>query len=245
MNFIRSLIFNVYYSLITIVIGSAVTLGSVFLPLPTLQAWLRAWTYLTVHGARLICGLRIRQIGQRPPGEQNYVVMSKHQCSWETFYLQMAFSPLSTILKKELLRIPFFGWGLRLSSPVAIDRSNPVKALKQVKEQGIERLNDGRNLLVFPEGTRVAPGQSQKYARSGADIAIAAQVPVIPVAHNAGHCWVNKRFIKKPGTITIVIGEPISSSDKTSRQLTQEVQAWIEAQQNQIESLADECTDSP
>lgn len=235
MNFIRSVIFNIWYAIITLIIGTATSIGALFLPLATVQAWLRSWTYLTVHGARIICGLQIKQIGQRPTGEQNYVVMSKHQCSWETFYLQMAFAPLSTILKKELLRIPFFGWGLRHSSPVAIDRTTPVKALKQVKEQGIHRLQEGRNLLVFPEGTRVAPGQTQKYARSGADIAIAAGVPVIPVAHNAGHFWFNKRFTKQPGTITVVIGEPISSEGKTSRELSAEVQAWIESQQAEIE----------
>ncbi len=237
MNFIRSLLFNIVYATLTVTVGTLVTIGALFLPLPTVQKGLNVWLFSTVHAVRLICGLRIHQIGQRPQGDQNFVVMSKHQSAWETFYLQLVFKPLSTILKRELLRIPFFGWGLRLTEPVAIDRSNPLKALKQVKEQGIARLAKGRNLLVFPEGTRVAPGNQQKYARSGADIAIAAGVPVVPVAHNAGHCWINKKFTKQPGTITVVIGEPIASEGKTSRQLTEEVHAWIEAQQAKIENL--------
>jgi len=236
MNFLRSALFNLYYSLITITIGSVSALGSLFVGHKPMRPLVRGWTYLVVYGLRAICGVRFEEEGELPSNGQNYVVMAKHQSSWETFYLQMRCEPISTILKKELLRIPFFGWGLRLMAPVAIDRSNPVKALKQVKEQGIDRLKQGRNLLVFPEGTRAAPGVNLKHARSGADIAIAAGVPVVPVAHNAGLCWINKRFTKKPGTITVVIGEAIATEGKTSRQLSDEIQRWIETQQARIEA---------
>jgi 1-acyl-sn-glycerol-3-phosphate acyltransferase len=200
-----------------------------------MQPFIRSWTFINIYSVRFLCGVKFERQGHLPDLSRNYVVMSKHQCAWETFYLQMLFPPLSTILKKELLKMPFFGWGLAALKPVAVDRSNPLQALRQVKAQGIERIKEGRNLLVFPEGTRMAVGESGKYARSGAEIAVATNTPVIPVAHNAGTCWINKKFTKIPGTITVVIGEPISSEGKTSKQLTAEVEAWINAEQARIE----------
>lgn len=236
MNFLRSLLFNTYYAILTIIFGSLIAIVGQILPSRSVTRFLCAWNFLVIHGLRVFCGVKFKRIGNLPPSDRPYVIMSKHQSSWETFYLQIVFAPLSTILKKELLKLPFFGWGLRLLQPVAIDRSNPIQALKQVKAQGVERLRRGRNLLVFPEGTRMAPGRNGKYARSGADIAIAAGVAIVPVAHNAGHCWLNKKFTKHPGTISIVIGEPIETQNKTSRELTDQVQSWINEQQANIES---------
>lgn len=143
--------------------------------------------------------------------------------------------PCSTILKKELLNIPFFGWGLRCLQPVAIDRSNPREALKQVKVQGMARLQNNLNLLLFPEGTRVAPGERGKYARSGTDIAVTAGVDVIPVAVNAGHCWPIKDWRRYPGLVTVVIGEPLPTKGRTSRELIEHVEQWIESELVKIE----------
>ncbi|WP_317932831.1 lysophospholipid acyltransferase family protein [Halioxenophilus sp. WMMB6] len=238
MNLIRSTLFNVYYTIITITIGLLALVAYRLLPKRASSAVLLSWNHAVIHGLRLLCGVRFVQHGQLPAGKQNYVIMAKHQSAWETFYLQTQFPPLSTILKQELLRVPIFGWGLRLLEPVAIDRANPIQALKQVKEQGIDRIRRGRNLMVFPEGTRMAPGENGKYARSGAEIAIATGVPIIPVAHNAGHCWLNKRFVKQPGLITVVVGPPIPSEGKTSRQLTDEVRHWIVTEQAKIEPPA-------
>jgi len=181
---------------------------------------------------RIICGIKIEIIGRENIPEGNFVVLSKHQSDWETYYLQRLFRPVSTILKKELLKIPFFGWGLACVQPIAIDRGNPRQAMKQIMVQGQQRLAEGNNVVIYPEGTRVKFGEKGKYARSGANLAIAAGVPVLPVSHNAGRCWPGKEFLKYPGTIKVVIGKPIATStESNSKELTGQVETWIEAQQ--------------
>ena len=159
--------------------------------------------------------------------------MCKHQSEWETFYLQTVFSSLCTILKKELLRIPFFGWALMQMEPIAIDRSTPKDALKKVQTMGLKRLKQGRSVLIFPEGTRVKVGEKGRYARSGAKLAVASESLILPIAHNAGLHWRNKQK-KQAGTITFIIGEPISTANKTAKQLTDEVEVWIEQQFNTL-----------
>ena len=181
--------------------------------------------------------MRYEVVGREhiPKSSSSFVVLSKHQSTWETFYLQALFFPSATILKRELLRIPFFGWGLRLLRPIPIDRSNPRQALRQVKEGGLIRLQQGLNLILFPEGTRMPPGESGKYARSGADIAREADVSIIPVAVNAGRCWPSGQWVKKPGLVTVSIGAPITPNDRDSRDLILEVEQWIEGQLKSIE----------
>jgi 1-acyl-sn-glycerol-3-phosphate acyltransferase len=176
------------------------------------------------------CNIKFNISGQRHQQAYPCVVLAKHQSTWETMFLQYYFGPVSTILKQELLRIPFFGWGLASLKPIAIDRSNPIQALKDVKSKGLERLQEGNNLLIFPEGTRTRLGSVGNYARSGADIAIAANVPIVAVAHNAAQCWPHKHFLKYPGTISVVISEPIATAGRERKELTEAVKAWIEAE---------------
>lgn len=196
-----------------------------------------SWCWLIIYWARLTCGVRFKVVGKENlyKGTQPKVILSKHQSTWETLMLQGLCWPASTILKKELLNIPFFGWGLRGLQPIAIDRSNPRDALRQVKREGVNRLRKGLNLLLFPEGTRVAPGTKNKYARSGPEIAIAADADIIPVAVNAGHCWPLRTWLRYPGLITVVIGEPIRVQGRTSKDLIGEVEQWIEQQLEQLE----------
>lgn len=188
------------------------------------------WNRISVWWLRLTCGVRYEIIGAENIPDGPYVVLAKHQSPWETLFLQYYFAPLSTILKQELLRIPFFGWGLATLRPIAIDRSNPREALKQVKTLGLQRLNEGNNILVFPEGTRVPAGHTGKYARSGADVACSAGVPVVPVAHNAGFYWPAHQLVKYPGKVTVSIGKPIDTQGKNSREITQQVENWIETE---------------
>lgn len=215
---------------LTVVYG-LILLPLYFLPKSVRHRVIVFWCYLAVMWLRVTCGVRYKVIGgdliRSDLGAR--VFLSKHQSTWETFMLQVLLFPSATILKKELLKIPIFGWGLSFLQPIPIDRSNPREALKMVKQGGLARLNSGINLLLFPEGTRTLPGERVKYARSGADIAIAAGVDVIPIAVNAGHCWPSKTFVKTPGLIHIVVGEPISSKGKTSRDLIAEVETWIES----------------
>lgn len=180
------------------------------------------------------CGITLRIDGLENIPDTPCVVLSKHQSGWETFYLQRLLRPVSTILKKELFWIPFFGWGLYFMHPIAINRSNPREAMKQILAQGKQRLAQGNNVLIYPEGTRTPIGQTGNYGRSGAALAIAAGVPVLPVAHNAGYCWPAHQFIKWPGRIRMVIGKPIDTADSDSRQLTEQVKNWIESTQQTL-----------
>jgi 1-acyl-sn-glycerol-3-phosphate acyltransferase len=155
------------------------------------------------------------------------VVLSKHESQWETYYLQVTLRPIATILKAELLDIPGFGWGLRLMEPIPIDRSAPREAIKQMLHLGGERLKSGLSVLVFPEGTRTEPGKLGRFARGGANLAIKAGVQVLPIAHNAGNCWPPHKWIKRPGTITVSIGEPIPTEGRSAAEITEQASAWI------------------
>lgn len=189
------------------------------------------WCSFTIFWVRITCGVRYQVIGRENMEnlQAPYIILSKHQSQWETFILQILFFPATTILKKELLRIPLFGWGLRHFRPIAIDRSNRKEALRAVKTGGVAAIERGANVLLFPEGTRVPPGDRGRYARGGPEIAIESGKQILPLAHNAGYLWPGKKFVKKPGLITIKIGEPISPDGKTSRELTQEVEDKIES----------------
>lgn len=201
-----------------------------FLPAITRHKIIASWTTLTVAWLRLACKVNyeVKGLENFDPANGPYVILSKHQSAWETFYLQGIFWPSSTILKKELLKIPFFGWGLRALNPIAIDRSNPREALKHVKQHGADRLNNGFNLILFPEGTRVPFDGRGTYARSGADIAKVNNTKILPIAHNAAKCWPNDSLLKYPGTITLVIGPAIETENKNSKSIILEVENWIE-----------------
>ncbi len=217
--------------------------GIILLPLLLLPARLRhriliSWCWVIIRWLRLVCGVRFQIHGFEnvKVEEGAKVYLSKHESAWETFMLQSLLFPTATILKKELLRIPVFGWGLASLAPISIDRTNPREALKKVREGGIKRLRQGFNLLLFPEGTRVKPGEKGKYARSGPEIAKAAGVDIVPVAVNAGHCWSPRTWIKKPGLVTVYIGPSIATDSKSSRELINEVETWIESQMQVLET---------
>ena len=190
--------------------------------------------YLIDHWLRVCCGVTVNVEGKDNIPETPFVVLSNHQSPWETYYLQRNLRPVSTILKRELLKIPIFGWGLAAVKPIAIDRGNPRQALKAVIEQGQLRLQEGMNVVVYPEGTRMAHGQYGNHARSGAALACAANVPVLPVAHNAGRCWPAREFLKHPGTITVVYGPVIDTGGKDSKTVSAEAESWIKSTQHRI-----------
>ena len=234
MQHFRSLVFYIGYLPIVVffaTFGCTIGLLLPYLWRQEIVTWANA---LVIRWINLSCGIRLKVEGLENLPKTPTVILSKHQSAWETYYLQRLFRPVSTILKRELFRIPFFGWGLYFMRPIGIDRENPRKAMKQVQELGSQRLKEGNNVLVYPEGTRVPFGESGKYARSGASLAISAKVPVIPVAHNAGYCWAPGEFLKKTGTIHVVIGAPIDTADTDSRTLTQTAEAWIEATQEKL-----------
>ena len=232
--FLRSCLFAAFQILITPPFAVIALLTFPFDPF-TRYRIITTWTRLILWGAGTICNIRYRLLGADNIPAQACVVLSKHQSAWETLAFQAIFPPQVYVIKRELLWIPFFGWGLAMLSPVAIDRKAGMRALKQMLAQGKDRLTRGFWIIVFPEGTRIAPGARGTYQTGGAAIAVHAGAPVLPVAHNAGTCWGRYAFRKYPGTITISIGKPIDSRGRKADALTREVEAWIEAEMPRLE----------
>jgi 1-acyl-sn-glycerol-3-phosphate acyltransferase len=193
------------------------------------------WARLLILAAEVICGIRYRVIGVEHVPQEPCVVLSKHQSAWETLVFQVIFPPQVYVIKRELLWIPFFGWGLAMVSPIAIDRRAGMRAMRQMLEQGKDRLARGFWIIVYPEGTRIEPGRRGTYQTGGAAIAVHAGVPVLPVAHNAGTCWRRQAFLKYPGTITVSVGAPIDSNGLKAAALTSQAEDWIEAEMRRLD----------
>lgn len=228
MHLIRSILFLLLQIILTIPFGLAVL---ILLPLPRLPRYrfITLWGRMVIFLARWVLGIRHRVIGLEHLPDVPAVVLSKHQSAWETIAFQQIFPPISFVLKKSLLHIPFFGWGLAAFSPIAIDRGAGREALKQIEAQGKERLGQGFWVLVFPEGTRVSPGETGNYQIGGPWLAAKAGAPVVPVAHNAGRLWPKNAFIKHPGEITVVIGPTISTQGRKASDVLAETEKWIES----------------
>ena len=210
----------------------------IFLPLKFSAPAILIWCKIIVYFGAAICGgIRVNLSGNLSKVPTPCVIVSNHQCFFETVYLQALFHPLSTVLKQSLLRIPFFGWALAILRPIAIDRSAPLQSLKQIKENGVERLQQGRNILIFPEGTRRPVGQLGDYMRSAADIAKHAKVPIVAIAHDSGRYWRHGKYSKRPGTINMVISEPITIDDRDTKETMISIQHWT---QQQLDSMSTE-----
>lgn len=227
---LRALVFYVLYVCFTLTFSTSALFFIWFLPFRTKFAYLTVWNRTVVFLSRYLLGIRYRVKGLKNiPKDGPFIILAKHQSQWETFFLLLLFNPVSIILKKELLSIPGFGWGLRMMKTIAIDRSNPKQAMKQIQSEGLVRLKEDRiPILIFPEGTRIPFGQKGKYARGGASLAIAGDVPVIFVTHNAGYFWPADRFLKYPGTVDMIISEPVNAHGKTALELTTLAEEWIE-----------------
>jgi len=159
--------------------------------------------------------------------DQNYIVMCNHQSAWETFFLQALFSPLSTVLEEELMRIPFFGWGLRFSKPIAIDRSQKFKSLKKLISKGKDRLEEGVSVLIFPEGTFSPEVVPEEYLKGAAALASSTSYPILPVVHNSAEHWPPDKLLKIPGTIQVVIGPAIHAENRSVDEIQQKAVSWI------------------
>ena len=205
-------------------------------PLPRMVRYriISGWSRLVIYLAKTLLGIDWRVEGREHLPSRPAVILSKHQSAWETMAFQMIFPPQVLVLKRELLWIPFFGWGLALMSPIAIDRTRGVAALRAVARRGRERLEQGFWVVVFPEGTRVRPGERRPYQLGGAWLAAASGVPVVPVAHNAGLFWPRNAFLKRPGTVTVRIGPTIDAASHDPKAINEIAEAWIEEQQKAL-----------
>jgi 1-acyl-sn-glycerol-3-phosphate acyltransferase len=218
------------FALLSLVIG----------PLPFFRRYyiITRWTRLLLWLLRVICGIRVEVEGAEHLPQHAAVILSKHQSAWETFAFQAIFPPQVWVLKRELLRIPFFGWGLKALEPVAIDRSKGRQAGSQLLEQGAERLSRGIWVVIFPEGTRAAVGEHKRFKTGGARLAAHTGAPVVPVAHNAGLVWPRRSAPARPGVITVSIGPVIDSRGRSAEDINAEAEAWIEARTRELEAKA-------
>jgi 1-acyl-sn-glycerol-3-phosphate acyltransferase len=234
MVWLRSFIFTAVQWLFTIVFCTFGLLVFPFSP-HTRYRFLSQWARIMLWWLRICCGLSFEVKGAENIPATPSIILCKHQSAWETLALQLIFPPQVWVLKRELLWVPFFGWALALTSPIAINRAAGREALKQLVSKGKARLAQKFWVVIFPEGTRMAPGTRGKYHIGGAWLATHTGTPVVPIAHNAGSYWPKNSILKRPGVIQISIGKPIASAGLKPDALNQQVEDWIESEMLTLE----------
>jgi 1-acyl-sn-glycerol-3-phosphate acyltransferase len=233
MKWFRSLIYTSFLFVSTFVYASVVV-AAFWAPYRVRYAIARAWARAQLTAARRICGLGYTVEGLEHLPAGGHISMWKHSSAWETMAQMVIFPPQAWVLKREILWIPVVGWATWLMAPIAINRGAGHNAVKEVVSQGRRRLEQGRWVLVFPEGTRVAPGQTKKYGISGAILAAETGRLIVPVAHDAGVYWPRRGLLKKPGTIRVVIGPPIATQGREPREILDATRAWIDAKVTEL-----------
>jgi 1-acyl-sn-glycerol-3-phosphate acyltransferase len=226
---LRSLAFALFQIVVTPPFALLVVL-LFWVPAVPRYRFITNWCAMNLWAARWICGIRHRVIGLENVGDAPKIVVCKHSSTWETLFLTRLLPPLAYVAKKELLALPFFGWGFRLASPITIDRSAGQDAMAQIAAQGRTRFAQGFWIVLYPEGTRIPVGRRVRYKTGAARLAVAMQAPILPIAHNAGWLWPKGVMGKRPGTITLSIGRPIEPGTMDAAQLMHAVEAWIEGE---------------
>lgn len=185
------------------------------------------WTRAVLWWLQVTCDIRVavRGVEHLPAGP--CILLVKHQSTWETLWVQTLARPQATLIKRELLRIPLWGWAFALTRPIAIDRRRPGSALRQLVEQGAARLRQGMTVTLFPEGTRLPPGAVGRFQGGGAALAAATGAPVVVIAHNAGGCWPARRFLKQPGVVSVQVSRPFRAAGRTPRELNRLCESWL------------------
>ena len=226
---LRSYLFYLGLFPVTVVFS---IIGVLILPLERRTRYfiVTRWSKFALWWLRVTCGLSANIAGTENIPAEPAVIFCKHQSAWETMALQFIFPPHVQVVKRELLWVPFFGWGLASLNPIAINRSAGAKALRQVLRLGATRIQNGWWILLFPEGTRTRPGDQVDYAPSAAALALRCGCPIVPVAHNAGVFWPRNALTKHPGEIQLRIGPPISATGRSAAELTSLAAQWIESE---------------
>lgn len=226
MQYVRSLLFSMAMITSTILIAILLIL---FAPTPFVvrSRLARGYACFVISALKLFCGINYKVSGRENIPDGAAIILSKHQSTWETYALQLFFPPQVWVLKRELMWLPIFGWGMALLKPIAIDRSSGRKAINQIIEKGKQRLDAGIWVTIFPEGTRIAPGEYKRWGIGGAVLAENSGYPVVPVAHNAGEFWGRRSFLKKPGTIQVTIGPPIETKGLKAAEINQKAEDWM------------------
>ncbi|MDR1912286.1 MAG: 1-acyl-sn-glycerol-3-phosphate acyltransferase [Helicobacteraceae bacterium] len=224
----RSILFSLIYFPTLAVIFIAGSLAGIFIP----YKW-RFFVPICVFNIasfllRVICGVKYRIEGrENPPKDRVFIAVSNHQSTWETYAIQTLIVPICTLLKRQLLWIPFVGWSIAFLRPIAIERSSPIAASRKVLKVGAERLKNGVSLLIFPEGTRTSVGEIKEFKKSAAVLAAKTGAPILPITHNAGACWPARTYLKRGGEIVMKIGALIETRGKSADQIHDEYTAWI------------------
>ncbi len=244
MKFARSALFMAVMLLVTPPFV-LVLLCFFWLPLRQRRLFVMPWVDFALWMVRHVLGIDYRVLGAQNVPQVPCVILCKHQSAWETLALQRIFSLTSFVYKQELHWVPFFGWGLWLMPFVAIDRRAGKEALNQVAARGRTRLAEGYSVVVFPEGTRVAPGHKKRYKVGGAYLAAHAGAPVVPVALDSGEYWRRQAFVKTPGTVTMSIGPAIDPSGRTPEEVNALAESWIESEMRRISPHRYRLEDSP
>ncbi len=231
--YVRSLLFWLGFIVNTAVFGTLVVI-LFFTPSSFRLKIARLWSHVNNFLLKVFCGIDFSIQGKENLDVETAIILSKHQSTWETLALH-SFTPyVHWVFKRELMYIPIFGWALALTDPIAINRGTGRVAIKQLITEGTKKLNDGKWMVLFPEGTRTSPGKSHKYKIGGSLLAEKSGYPVIPIAHNAGEFWPRHSFIKWPGTISVVIGPAIETKGRMAEDINTEVYNWIETTMKDI-----------
>lgn len=228
---LRALVFEAVLWASVVAYGSLILLVAPFSQRPTLTAMGQHWARSVLRALKWLCGIDYRIRGEGSLSDlRGVVVVSNHQSAWETLALATILPVHQTwVMKEELLRIPFFGWALRLFEPIAIKRTDGRRAMKQLLQVGGERLRQGQCVVIFPEGTRVAPDARRRFGIGGALLATSTGTEIVPIAHNAGHFWPRRGLVKRAGTIDVVIGPAIETDGQKAEAINSQVEQWIRA----------------
>lgn len=226
-SMLRSVAFAIFQIAVTPPFALLVLALAWLPPLPRYR-FITLWCAMNLWAARRLCGIRHRVIGMENIGDAPSIVACKHSSTWETLFLSRLLPPLAYVAKRELLSVPFFGWGFRLASPITIDRRSGRDAMIEIAEQGRKRFAQGFWIILYPEGTRIPVTKRVRYKSGAARLAVAMHAPIVPIAHNAGWLWPKGVMGKRPGTITLSIGKPIAPGTMEPAQLMQAVETWIE-----------------
>jgi 1-acyl-sn-glycerol-3-phosphate acyltransferase len=235
MTLLRSVVYFVLMLLTVGVFGLIIGVGSRFADQAFADRWSSRWGRINLWLQARVCRLHCRVTGLDNLPAKPCIILSKHQSAWETIALRGILPPAqSWVLKQELMRLPIFGQGLRASKAIPIDRSAGRRAVIKVVKDGTARLHEGRWVIIFPEGTRTAPGERQKYGMGGGLLAERSGAQVVPIAHNAGVFWRRRGVKKYPGTIQLIIGPPIETTGRKASEIMADVESWIEEKQDQL-----------
>lgn len=223
--------FTVFWATLSVLIGWAMPLRRRY------DFIIGVWTRSALWWLKATCGIRVRAVGLERIPKEPCILLVRHESTWETLWVPTLTSPQAPLVKRELLRIPLWGWAFAMVRPIAIDRAKPNTALRQFIARGKDRLNRGMSIALFPEGTRLAAGECGKFYRGGAGLAAATGTRVVVIAHNAGQAWPARRFLKQPGEIVVSISEPFETKGRKSSEINQLCENWLTREMNRLDHV--------